>query len=124
MGCKKRPFGSKELKHGKQATINRFQTKGAVALRINRKRKLEITPVHTQIGCSTLQNLDSTAVADSSYQTQEQQLREEQKRKLCLLEQLSTGIFPSSERQKVWSKDLSLTLSWTRTDTSRLALVT
>ncbi len=54
----------------------------------------------------------------------QQVLRGEQKRKLCLLEQLSTRTSPSSERQKVWSKDLSLTLSRAGTDQSCLALRT
>ncbi len=35
---------------------------------------------------------EESAVAESSYQTQEHHLRGEQKRKLCLLEQLSTEL--------------------------------
>jgi hypothetical protein len=48
--------------------------------------------VNAQIGCGTKQNLNSTAIAESSNQTLEHHLREEQKRKL-FLEQLFTGTF-------------------------------
>ncbi len=40
------------------------------------------------------------------------------------IERLSIGTSPSSERRKVWSKDLSLTSSRARTDQSHLALRT
>ena len=55
---------------------------------------------------------EESAVAESSYRTQAHHLRGEQKRKLCLLERLSTELSEaSSERQKVWSKDLFLMTS-------------
>ncbi len=75
-----------------QQSTGSLATKAA-ALHVDQKRTLLITPVNTQIGCQTGQNLNSTAIAESSYRTLEHHLREEQKQKLCLLEQLSTGTY-------------------------------
>jgi hypothetical protein len=65
-GCKaeenieQRLFGSKEIKHGKQATINRFRAKKVAAPHVDQKRTLLIMPFGMQTGCRSWQNLNST----------------------------------------------------------------